>query len=485
MRNLLTTAYLFLFIYFLPAVVLCQFNNSELPFSINEDGAAPDTSAIVDIQSDSKGLLIPRMPFCDIEQIQNPAEGLMIFDTEFKCLRIYIAGNWDCLYQQKGQIGSGFNLTGWSNTPLDEGFDTGLALDSQDNVYVTTATEDREIRLLKYDSKGNLLWSIFEDGYTLGNLDVDQNGNAFAIGEYYNLPFQFNGEEIVVGINRANFISKTTTDGTTTTLLNLDVRASSIRGRLDVDGNYNVAFTLPTNDPGIQRLHVHKYDNNLNIIWTAMVDINTIDAGRALGDIVTDPDANLYISGYHENGLITPVPSNDTLGVHNIYTVKFAASNGSFLWHRNLASAETISVNKLFFSNGYVNLFGNINLNTWGNSGEQFYDQRYAFEGSFPSIVKFNKSISLYGGAHSGSIYEYLFSVNEATDGLSENKILFYNPLYRTFENSRSLAFSPGLIEFGQSDSYIYGLGVGEQVGNVTLNHNISENNLVFKLLRD
>jgi len=62
------------------------YSNSELPLSINENGAAPDKSAVVDIQSSNKGLLIPRMPFCDIEKITEPAEGLMIYDTEFHLL---------------------------------------------------------------------------------------------------------------------------------------------------------------------------------------------------------------------------------------------------------------------------------------------------------------------------------------------------------------------------------------------------------------
>jgi len=49
--------------------------------SINEDGADPDASAILDLQSSDKGLLVPRMSFLQITDIQNPANGLIVFNT--------------------------------------------------------------------------------------------------------------------------------------------------------------------------------------------------------------------------------------------------------------------------------------------------------------------------------------------------------------------------------------------------------------------
>lgn len=49
--------------------------------SINEDGANPDASAILDLQSSNKGLLVPRMAQNLITDIQNPANGLIVFNT--------------------------------------------------------------------------------------------------------------------------------------------------------------------------------------------------------------------------------------------------------------------------------------------------------------------------------------------------------------------------------------------------------------------
>jgi len=49
---------------------------------INDDGSTPDNSAMLDISSTSKGLLIPRMTQAERDAIGSPAEGLMIYQTD-------------------------------------------------------------------------------------------------------------------------------------------------------------------------------------------------------------------------------------------------------------------------------------------------------------------------------------------------------------------------------------------------------------------
>lgn len=49
---------------------------------INTDGSSPDPSAMLDIKSDTMGLLIPRMSFASRESITQPAQGLLIFQTD-------------------------------------------------------------------------------------------------------------------------------------------------------------------------------------------------------------------------------------------------------------------------------------------------------------------------------------------------------------------------------------------------------------------
>jgi len=50
--------------------------------AVNTDGSAPDNSAMLDVKSTTKGLLIPRMTMAERDLIPNPAGGLMIFQLD-------------------------------------------------------------------------------------------------------------------------------------------------------------------------------------------------------------------------------------------------------------------------------------------------------------------------------------------------------------------------------------------------------------------
>lgn len=63
----------------------------------------PDQSAILELQSTNQGLLVPRMTYNQITAIPNPLEGLIVYDIENHCLRIFILGVWECLYSTTGQ----------------------------------------------------------------------------------------------------------------------------------------------------------------------------------------------------------------------------------------------------------------------------------------------------------------------------------------------------------------------------------------------
>jgi uncharacterized protein (TIGR02145 family) len=58
---------------------------------INDNGSSPDNSAILDIKSSSKGMLIPCMTRVQIEAITNPADGLHVFCTTDDKLYIFIS----------------------------------------------------------------------------------------------------------------------------------------------------------------------------------------------------------------------------------------------------------------------------------------------------------------------------------------------------------------------------------------------------------
>jgi BclB C-terminal domain-containing protein len=89
--------------------------------AINTTGTAADTSAILDVNSTSKGLLIPRMTNAQLTAISQPATGLMVYQTDGTAGFYYNTGTpaspaWTILLPGGGNTGAVFHLS--SGTPL-------------------------------------------------------------------------------------------------------------------------------------------------------------------------------------------------------------------------------------------------------------------------------------------------------------------------------------------------------------------------------
>lgn len=57
----------------------------------------PDPSALLHLQSNDKGILIPRLDSTQRNNIATPAEGLLVFDTQYSCFYFYSSSNWRSL----------------------------------------------------------------------------------------------------------------------------------------------------------------------------------------------------------------------------------------------------------------------------------------------------------------------------------------------------------------------------------------------------
>ena len=71
---------------FLLLLICCQFVGYGQNISINETGTPPDASSILDINSNTMGLLIPRMTSIQKEAITDIADGLIVYDTDTKSI---------------------------------------------------------------------------------------------------------------------------------------------------------------------------------------------------------------------------------------------------------------------------------------------------------------------------------------------------------------------------------------------------------------
>jgi len=83
---------------------------SNLLFSqvaINTDGSSADASAMLDIKSTSRGLLIPRMTASERDNISSPATGLMVYVIDDNSFWYYDGTNWV-------QVGAGVPDNDWT-----------------------------------------------------------------------------------------------------------------------------------------------------------------------------------------------------------------------------------------------------------------------------------------------------------------------------------------------------------------------------------
>lgn len=81
--------FLFLFFFFFIAV---QYSHAQV--AINEDSSAADPSAILDLKSSTKGLLLPRMKDVSTNPIASPKAGLLVYDSTTKTTWVYNGTAW-------------------------------------------------------------------------------------------------------------------------------------------------------------------------------------------------------------------------------------------------------------------------------------------------------------------------------------------------------------------------------------------------------
>lgn len=84
--------------------------------SISSDNSIPDNSAMLDVQSTSKGVLIPRMTIAQRDAIINPAIGLMIFNNTLSSFEYYSGSGWVDINHTPEQGNSVGDMLIWNGT---------------------------------------------------------------------------------------------------------------------------------------------------------------------------------------------------------------------------------------------------------------------------------------------------------------------------------------------------------------------------------
>ncbi len=95
-------------------IMLMILLSSKIVFSqvgINSTNSAPDPSAMLDVSSTEKGMLLPRMSTAQKEAIPSLVEGLMVYDTDFKQFSYWTGSVW-VNFGNSVSAGAGWSLSG-------------------------------------------------------------------------------------------------------------------------------------------------------------------------------------------------------------------------------------------------------------------------------------------------------------------------------------------------------------------------------------
>lgn len=150
--------YLLIFLF-----IVLNFRGLSQSVGINNTGSPANASAMLDVSSDQKGILIPRMTLAQRNAIPSPATGLLIYQTDFEIGFYYYNGSiWVILGDNMGNHIATQNITlgtryisrsGSSNTGLQFTAEEAMRYRAFSSLGGTPALGDR----LRVDNNGGLV----------------------------------------------------------------------------------------------------------------------------------------------------------------------------------------------------------------------------------------------------------------------------------------------------------------------------------------
>ena len=161
---------------FLMTIIMIVSYALDAQVAINTDGTAPDASAMLDVKSTDKGMLIPRMTSTQRNAITSLSDGLLLYDTDTKSFWFYNNSAWSELINDNNH-----------NELADGDNDTKVEVDKNllDSDVIRFTTDGTEYFAMAQGRLGikNTGGSVFV-GSNVSVLDDLSNNNNIAIGNW-------------------------------------------------------------------------------------------------------------------------------------------------------------------------------------------------------------------------------------------------------------------------------------------------------------
>ena len=182
--------------------------------AINTDGSSPVASAMLDIQSTTKGLLAPRMTSAQRLIIASPATGLLVYQTDGSAgFYFYNGASWLWL-GGSNHTGSGINgqVTFWTGTGSQSGSGNLFWDNANSRMGIGTSAPNQQLELtgnLRMPATSAVSGIIYSAGNpfihnygTYNNFFGINSGNLTLSGAFYNNAF---GDSTLTGITDGDY----------------------------------------------------------------------------------------------------------------------------------------------------------------------------------------------------------------------------------------------------------------------------------------
>jgi len=202
---------------------ICQVSNFGTPVSINTTGNDSHPSAIMDVDVDDKGILIPRLSTINISNIANPATGLLVYDSVENVFKYYDGTSW----QPMVSTTAGLNGAGDILVTNNNGIYT---------ISYTDADKDNTNEVQFISKNGNVISLSAIDGIGGGTVTLDDNDPT---NEIQNLIYNYSNNRLTISDNNnTNVIdlSSLATDNQNLTSAVLDSNSKELSINIE-DGN--------------------------------------------------------------------------------------------------------------------------------------------------------------------------------------------------------------------------------------------------------